>query len=83
MGGTTVVAHQPVQGESVGFNVNVPRAIVRIPRMIERTQFRLVRGHRRQQIGAEGLLGKLSYAVHPPHVIVLVVEKPVPPFAHQ
>lgn len=82
-GRTIVAGHQPVQGESVGLYVNVPRAVVWIPRVIEGAQLRLVRGHRRQQVGAEGLLGQLSYAVHPPHVVVLVVEEAVPPLAHQ
>lgn len=82
-GEDNVAGHQPVQGESVGFYVNVPRAVVRIPRVIEGAQLRLVRRHRGQQVRAEGLLGQLSYAVHPPHVVVLVVEEPVPPLAHQ
>lgn len=78
-----VAGHQPVQGESVGLYVNVPRAIVRIPRVVERAQLRLVRGHGGQQVGAEGLLGQLSYAVHPPHVVVLVIQESVPPLADQ
>lgn len=81
-GGATSL-DQPVQGESVIFYVDISRAVVRIPRVVKRTQLRLVRGHRRQQIGAERLLRQFPYTVHPPHVVVLVIEEPVPPFAHQ
>jgi hypothetical protein len=72
-----------MQREPVGFHVNVPRTVVRVPGVVEGAQFGLVGGHRGEQLGAERLLGELADAVHPPDVVVLVVEEAVPVLADE
>lgn len=73
----------PVQSESIWFYVDIPRAIVRVPGMVECPQLRLVCGHRRQEVRLERFLGQFPHAVHPPNIIVFIVQKPIPSFRHQ
>ena len=40
-------------------------------------------GHRAKKPGLESLLGQLPDAVHPPHIVVLVIEKSVPILTHE
>lgn len=72
-----------MQRESVRFDVNMPAAVVRIPRVEERPQLGLVRRHHRQQVRLERVRGQLLHALRPPHLVVLVAEEPVPTFTHQ
>lgn len=72
-----------VQRESVRFDVDVARTVVRVPGVIEGSQLRLVRGHGREYVQFERLLGQLADAVHAPHVVVLVVQEAVPALADQ
>ena len=67
-----------VEREAVALDIDVARAVVRVPRVVERSQPRLVRWDIAQHVRLERLLGKLAYAVQPPDVVVLVVEEPVP-----
>jgi len=71
-----------MQREAVRFHVNVPRAVVRVPRVIKRAQFRLVRRHVGEQVRFERLFGELAYAVQPPYVVVFVVQKSIPICTH-
>lgn len=73
----------PVHCEAVRFDVKIPRTVVRIPRVVESSELLLVRRHGWQQIRAECLLGEFSDAVHPPHVVVIIVQKSVPPFTYE
>jgi len=73
----------PVQREPVRLDVDIARAVVWVPGVVERLQLGLGGGAGRQQVGADGLVGKLPDAVHPPHVVVLVVEESVPVLGDQ
>ena len=63
-----------VYRESVALHVDVPRTVVNVPRVIESTQFRFVRGNAAENVRTQRLLGKPFNAVQSPDVIVLVVQ---------
>lgn len=74
---------KPVQSESVWLNVDVRRAVVRIPGMVERPQLGLVGWNGGEHIGLERLLGQPPDAVQAPHIVVLVVQIAIPALADQ
>ena len=72
-----------MQREPVLLDVHVVARVPRVPRVIERAQLGFVRGNRAEEAGLERLLRQLPDAVHPPHVVVLIIEKSVPILAHK
>ena len=72
-----------VKREPILFDVHVVARVPRVPRVIERAQLGFVRGNRAEEAGLERLLRQLPDAMHPPHVVVLVIKKSVPILAHQ
>lgn len=72
-----------MQSKSVRFDINIRGTIVRIPGMVERTQFGLVGGNGREQIRFKCLLGQPPDAVHSPDIVVLVIQEAIPALADQ
>ena len=73
----------PVQGKAVLLDVDIVARVAGIPGVIEGSQLGLVSGDRAEKAGLESLLGQLPDAVHPPHIVVLVIEKSVPILTHE
>ena len=73
----------PVQGEAVLLDVDIVARVAGIPGVIEGSQLGLVSGDRAKKAGLESLLGQFPDAVHPPHIVVLVIEKSVPILTHE
>lgn len=72
-----------MEGESIWFDVDIAGAIIGIPRMMECPEFGFVRWKGRQEVTFDGLFGQFPDTVHPPHIIILIIEISVPIFAHQ
>ena len=73
----------PVEREPILLDVHVVARVTGVPGVIERAQLGFVRGDRAEEAGLERLLCQLPDAVHPPHVVVLVIEESVPVLTHE
>lgn len=76
-------ALSPMQQKVVELCIDIPRAVVLVPSVIVGPELGLKRGHGRQQLRADGLLGEPLPALQPPDVVVLDAEKAMPLLADE